>query len=388
MIRKVCVITGSRAEYGHLQWLVNDIAEEPSLVLQMLVTGMHLEEKYGNTYKEIESDGHRIDAKVNIHEIDDSEYGIARSMAMALSEITLSLNSLKPDIIVILGDRFEMMAAAQAAMLNRIPIAHIHGGETTQGAIDEAMRHSITKMSHLHFVAAEVYRKRVIQLGEQPDKVFNFGAPGLCALDRKPLLTKDELSKSLEVELGERFFLVTYHPVTLSDEGGLCGIKNMLAAMETFEDFNIIITAVNSDTGNSVISHAYKEFEKKYSKRVFLVDSLGHHRYLSALKSCSICIGNSSSGIIEAPALQTPTVNIGIRQKGRIMAESIINCDDNKDDIIAAINCALSNDFKNTYKNKVPPYGNGGASTKIKDVLKNCDLSKLLIKKFYDVEGF
>lgn len=385
MKRKICVITGSRAEYGHLQWLIQDIVDDNDLELQLVVTGMHLEKRFGNTYQEIENNGHAITAKIPIDETDDSPVGIAVSMGRCISEMARVLSQLNPDIAVILGDRYEMMAAAQAAFINRIPIAHIHGGETTEGAIDEAFRHSITKMSHLHFVAAEAYRKRVIQLGEDPDRVFNVGAPGLCALDRIPLMSRKELEKSLDFKLGEKFFLVTYHPVTLSNDDPALGIQEMLKALDAFPDIKIIITAVNSDTGNKKIESIYHAYANNNPERVFLINNLGHHRYLSALKECSLCVGNSSSGIIEAPALGTPTLNIGERQQGRLRATTIIDCAAKKNEIISCINKAMNPDFIDTAKKIPAPYGYGGASLKIKNILKNHNMSGIIIKKFYDL---
>ena len=386
MTRKVCVITGSRAEYGHIQWLMKDIKDDPRLQLQIIITGMHMEPAFGNTYQEIEQDDHVIDRKIPVNETDDSVDGIATSMAMALRNIAVALTELSPDIVVLLGDRFEVMAAAQAAMLNRIPIAHLHGGETTEGAMDESMRHSITKMSHLHFVAAEDYRRRVIQLGESPERIFNFGAPGLCALNRTVLPNREQLEQSINFELGENYFLVTYHPVTLSDDDEITGISNLLAALDNFKEFKIVITAVNADIGNKSISDAYKKFVSRNNDRVLLVDNLGHQRYLSALKYSSVCLGNSSSGIIEAPALNVPTVNIGIRQKGRLRAESVIDCDDSKEGILDALHQALSPDFKKQYQNQIPPYGAGNASEKIKNILAEADLSDVIVKSFYDID--
>lgn len=383
MTRRVCVITGSRAEYGHMRWLVREIADDPRLELQMLVTGMHLEERFGHTYREIEADGHRIDARVPMEENRDDPPGIAASMGHGVAGMGEALAGLAPDIAVILGDRFEMLAAAQAAMVNRIPIAHLHGGEATEGAIDDVMRHAITKMSHLHFVAAEPYRQRVIQMGEHPNRVFNFGAPGLCALERETLFARDELEESMGFPLSDEVFVVTYHPVTLSNDESAYAVDAMLEAIGEYENATVVITGVNADAGNSIIEHKYAEFAATRSGRVHVVAHLGHIRYLSLLCHADVCIGNSSSGVIEAPVIGIPTVNIGTRQKGRLHASTVVNCAPSRESIAGAIEQARQLTDNNQLGRREPPYGSGGASRKIARVVAEFDLAGILVKSFY-----
>lgn len=383
--RRICIATGSRAEYGHLQWLARDIADDPELELQFLVLGMHLAPQYGMTVSEIEADGFSVNEKVDTALASDSPVAIAKSMALALSGAAEALARLAPDILVILGDRYEMMAVAQAALVQRIPIAHIHGGETTEGAFDEAMRHSITKMAHLHFTAAEEYRQRVVQLGEHPGRVFNFGAPGLDTLHRQPLMDFDQLSASIGFDLsGGPLFLITYHPVTLNDDP-TAGIKALLTALDEFPQARILITGVNADTGNSSIAAAFSAFAQANAKRTLVVGSLGHHRYLSALALADMVIGNSSSGLIEAPAVGVPTIDIGDRQKGRLRAKSVIHCPADAPAIAAAMRRGLSTEFRALCRTQTPPYGKGGCSSKIKDVLKEFDLAQHTMKSFYTI---
>ena len=383
--RRICIATGSRAEYGHLQWLAHDIADDSELELQFLVLGMHLAPRYGLTVREIEADGFSVAEKIETALASDSPVAIAKSMALALSGAAEALARLRPDILVILGDRYEMMAVAQAALVQRIPIAHIHGGETTEGAFDEALRHSITKMAFLHFTAAEEYRRRVIQLGEQPERVFNFGAPGLDTLQRQELLSRDALSAAIGFDLsGGPVFLVTYHPVTLADDPA-AGIDALLAALAGYPQARILITGVNADTGNSRVAAAYEGFAHARPDSVRVVGSLGHHRYLSALSVADAVIGNSSSGLIEAPAFAVPTIDIGDRQKGRLRADSVIHCPPQEHAILAAIAQALSARFRARCQSQTPPYGKGGASGRIKNVLKSFDLAGHALKSFHTV---
>lgn len=382
--RRICIATGSRAEYGHLQWLARDIADDSQLELRFLVLGMHLAPQFGLTVREIEADGFVVDEKVETALASDSPVSIAKSMALALSGAAEALARLAPDLVVILGDRYEMMAVAQAALVQRIPIAHIHGGETTEGAFDEALRHSITKMAHLHFTAAADYRRRVIQLGEHPDRVFDFGAPGLDTLHRQTLLDRDALAASIGFALtGGPLFLVTYHPVTLGGDPA-AGIESLLAALAEFPSARILITGVNADTGNSRVAAAYQDFARGRAN-VLVVGSLGHHRYLSALACADAVIGNSSSGLIEAPAFGVPTVNLGDRQKGRLAGASVIQCAEDKAAVVAAIRRALDPAFRALAQAAEPPYGRGGASARIKDVLKTAPLGQAM-KSFHDIE--
>ncbi|MBF0240812.1 MAG: UDP-N-acetylglucosamine 2-epimerase (hydrolyzing) [SAR324 cluster bacterium] len=385
MKRKICVVTGSRAEYGLLYWLMHEIRQDHELELQIIVTGMHLSPEFGWTFRQIEADGFELSAKVEMLLSSDSPVAIAKSMGLGTIGFADALDRLKPDIMVILGDRYEILAAAQAAMSLRIPIAHLHGGETTEGAIDEAIRHSITKMSHLHFVAAEPYQKRVIQLGEHPDRVFNVGAPGLESATRIDFLNRQAIEESLDFQLGPQNFLVTYHPVTLESSSPEKAIQSLLDALDHFSQAHIIFTKQNSDTDGRVIGLKIDEYVQRHPKRTKSFFSLGQLRYLSTLRQVDVVLGNSSSGIIEAPVFHKATVNIGKRQSGRLKADSIIDSHEDTNSIVSAIQQALSEKFQTHLKHVVSPYGAGNVSIKIKEILKRCDLSNIIFKKFYDL---
>ncbi|WP_330205282.1 UDP-N-acetylglucosamine 2-epimerase [Cyanobacterium sp. Dongsha4] len=390
MSRKICVATGTRAEYGLLYWLMREIQDDSDLTLQILVTGMHLSPEFGSTYKIIEDDGFTISAKVEMLLSSDTPVSVAKSIGVGIMGFADALERLKPDILVVLGDRTEMLAIAQTALILRIPLAHIHGGETTQGAIDEAIRHSITKMSHLHFVAAKEYEKRVIQLGENPEKVFNFGAIGVDNIAKLKLLEREELEESINFKLGNLNFLVTYHPVTLMENNSAQAFDELLIALDNFFSAKIIFTKPNSDPENNIINYKIAQYVSYNKTRAITFNSLGQLRYLSAIKNCDLVIGNSSSGLIEVPFLKKPTINIGDRQKGRLKATSIIDCAEKSKDIIISINKALSFEFQLSLKNVVSPYGQGDVSIKIKNVLKNIQLNNIqlnniIIKKFYDL---
>jgi UDP-N-acetylglucosamine 2-epimerase (non-hydrolysing)/GDP/UDP-N,N'-diacetylbacillosamine 2-epimerase (hydrolysing) len=384
--RKIAIITGSRAEYGLLYWLMREISEDPGLELQVIVTGSHLSPEFGFSYKQIEEDGFIINEKLEILLSSDTAIGMAKSLGLALIGFADAFQRLQPDMIVILGDRYEIMAAAQAAMLMRIPIAHISGGESTEGVVDEAIRHAITKMSHMHFVAAEDYRKRVIQLGENPARVLNYGDPGLDNIKKLPLLSRNELEKEIDFKLGELNFLVAYHPATLEVGNPEDRARELLAALESYPDAHVIMTGSNADTGGRCISRLLKAYACDREGRVSFYTSLGQLRFLSAMKHCQVVIGNSSSGIVETPALKTATVNIGDRQKGRLKAASIIDCRENRQDITAAIDRALSPEFQRQLPGVQSLYGDCNASRRIKEELKHINLDGVLRKKFYDVE--
>lgn len=384
-MRKICIVTGSRAEYGLLYWLMKEIQDDQELELQIIATGMHLSPEFGLTYKVIEEDGFSINAKVEMLLSSDTPVGIGKSIGLGVIGFADVLDRLRPDMLVLLGDRYEILAAAQAAMVARIPIAHLHGGEATEGLIDEAIRHAVTKMSHFHFVAAEPYRQRVIQLGENPEKVLNYGAPGLDNIKRLRLLSKKDFENSIKFRLGKTNFLVTYHPVTLSDQGPKHAIKELFRALDHFKDAKIIFTKPNADTDGRVICQMIDDYMVRQPDRVIATTSLGQLRYLSAIKHVDAVIGNSSSGLIEAPALKKPTINLGYRQNGRLKANSVIDCDENAEAIIAAIQKALSVDFMLTISNVVSPYGEGNASVRIKDYFKNVNFKDILQKKFFDM---
>jgi len=385
MPRKISVVTGSRAEYGLLYWLLKEIDADADLELQLLVTGMHLSAKFGDTFRTIEADGFVVSEKVDIGLDDDTPIAIARAMGRGITGMTEAFGRLRPDIAVVLGDRFEILAAVQAAMLNKIPIAHIHGGEVTEAAMDDAMRHAITKIAHLHFVAAAPYRDRVIQMGEAPERVFLTGAPGL---DNIVYLDLPKL-KALENEVGflfsDNFFLVTYHPATLGDMTPGEAVGELIGALEQFPDIKCVITGANADPGHDAVTRQLTDYAANNKNRVLLRQSLGQRNYLSAMKYCSAVIGNSSSGIIEAPAMKTPSVNVGNRQKGRLRSSSVIDCIEERTAITAAINKALDPNFINSAFTDADHYGQAGASKAIKDVLKKASLEGLLAKNFHDV---
>jgi UDP-N-acetylglucosamine 2-epimerase (non-hydrolysing)/GDP/UDP-N,N'-diacetylbacillosamine 2-epimerase (hydrolysing) len=382
--RKICVVTGTRAEYGLLYWLMKEIEQDPDLELQIVATGMHLSPEFGMTFKVIEEDGFRIDAKVEMLLSSDTPVGIAKSIGLGVIGFADALERLKPDLMVILGDRFEILAAAQAAMVAKIPIAHIHGGERTEGLIDEAIRHAVTKMAHLHFVANEEYRRRVIQLGEHPNRVFNFGAPGIDNIVKLRLLSKEEFEEEIGFELGSLNFLVTYHPVTLEQTDPRESMKTLLCALDEFPDAKIIITKPNADTYGRGISQVIDHYGRQHPGRVYVSTSLGQIRYLSAIRHVDVVIGNSSSGIVEVPVFKKPTVNIGNRQKGRLAGDTVIHCPEKKEDIVHAIRKALSPEFQQTLRHARSLYGEGHTSEKIKRVLKEVNVSDLIAKPFYD----
>ncbi|MEY4719093.1 MAG: hypothetical protein RL563_1711 [Pseudomonadota bacterium] len=385
--RRLCVVTGSRADYGLLYWLMKDIQADPDLQLQIIATGMHLSPEFGLTWQNIVSDGFEIDRKVEMLLSSDTPVGIAKSTGLGIIGFADALAELQPDILIILGDRFEIFAAAQAAMHLRIPIAHIHGGELTEGAVDDAIRHAISKISHLHFTAAESYRQRVIQLGEQPDRVFNVGAIGLDNIDRLSLLGKRELEEALDFKLGHRNLLVTFHPVTLENATAQEQLAQLLEALDAFEDTHIIFTHSNADAEGRIISKMLENFRALHPDRVATYVSLGSLRYLSTMRHVDAVVGNSSSGIIEAPALKVPTINIGDRQKGRLLAESVLSCLPLAEDIRQMMTIAFSDSFKKRIQTQTNPYGDGGASLTIKQHLKRTSLENLLKKSFYNLSA-
>jgi GDP/UDP-N,N'-diacetylbacillosamine 2-epimerase (hydrolysing) len=383
-LKKILVVTGTRAEYGLLRWVIDGIAKSNLLELQLCVTGMHLSPEFGLTYKEIEKDGYSMDSKVEMLLSSDTAGGVTKSMGLGLIGFADEFERLKPDLILILGDRYEIMCAAMAATIARIPIAHLHGGEATEGLIDEPIRHSVTKMSHLHFVAAEEYRNRVIQLGEHPCSVFNVGGLGVDNILKLDLLSRDELEKSLSFKLGVKNVLVTFHPVTLENKTSGMQMGELLSALDKLIDFKIIFTMPNADTDGREIFHLIESFCRRNENAVAFT-SLGQIRYLSCLKHFDVVIGNSSSGLLEVPSFKIPTINIGDRQKGRIKADSVIDCEPTEKEISEAITKAISKKFEESCKHAVNPYGTGGASELIVNKIEETDFSNLLKKKFYDL---
>ena len=381
--RKVCVITGTRAEYGLLYWLMKEIQSDKDLQLQLIVTGMHLSSEFGLTYKEIEKN-FKIDKKVEMLLSSDTVLGISKSMGLAQISFSEAYEELAPDILIVLGDRYEIFSAVSSAMISRIPIAHISGGEVTEGVIDEAIRHAITKMSHLHFVSTEEYKNRVIQLGEHPNRVFNLGAIGIDNINKLKLFSKNEFVKSIDFSLNKKNILVTFHPVTLEKSTSKEQFQELLNSIDELEDTNIIFTKSNSDTDGRVINQMIDAYVSRNNNAVSFI-SMGQVRYLSALKFVDAVVGNSSSGLTEAPIFGIGTINIGDRQKGRINLVSVINCNPTKESISNAFNELYSERFQKVLSIVKSPYGNGGTSEKIKNIVKNFDLNNILKKSFYDV---
>lgn len=381
-MKKVAVFTGTRAEYGLLSWLMRDIHNAPDLDLQIIVSGTHLSPEFGCTYKDIERDGFAIDEKIEILLSSDSPVGVAKSMGLGVLGFADSIQRLAPDVLVILGDRFEALAAAQTAMILRVPVLHLHGGEITEGAYDDPIRHAITKLSYLHAVSTDTHRDRVIQLGEHPDRVQNVGAIGLDHLKRTDLMSRQALQDSLGFNLGRAFFLVTYHPVTLANEQAEDSFRELLKALDRFPWYNIIITYPNADDGGRKIIPLIEEYSNGNPNRVLAIKSLGQLRYLSAIKHCVAVIGNSSSGIIEVPSFAKPTVNIGVRQKGRMSASSVLSCSPNEIHIASCIKSCLQLDLEEL-KQVVNPYGSGNTSEKVLQMIDSTDFGAT--KTFYDL---
>lgn len=383
--RKICVVTGTRAEYGLLRWIIQFINDDPDLELQIIATGMHLSPEFGLTYKSILEDGFTISKKIEVLLSSDSPIGLSKSMGLGMISFAEAYADLNPDVILVLGDRFEIFAAVSSAMVSRIPVAHIHGGEATEGLIDEPIRHSITKMSHIHFTATEEYRKRVIQLGERPERVFNTGTPGLDNIARLKLLNKEEFQKAIDFNIGDNCFLITFHPVTLETGTASEQFDELIQALDSFSEFKIIFTMPNADTEGRIIIEKIQKYVASYPKRAVSFVSLGQLRYLSALQFVTMVIGNSSSGLSEVPGFKIPTINIGERQRGRIKAESVIDCEPEKGAIVRAINQGLSSDFQLILEKVQNPYGSAGASKKIVDLLKSVNLKNILKKEFYNL---
>lgn len=383
-MRKICFVTGTRAEYGLLSRLMRLVKEDKDLLLQVIATNMHLMPEYGETYKEIEKDGFTIDKKVYMHKPSDDAHGIISSMAEEMQGMNDALSELKPDILVLLGDRYEILVAAQVALIHRIPIAHIHGGEVTEGAFDDAIRHSVTKMSSLHFTSCEEYRHRVIQMGEQPSRVFDVGSLGVENIKAVPLMTKDELEASLDFKIDTQTILVTYHPVTLGGDPAK-DIREFLDALDQFKDLKVIFTMPNSDTGRDAIALAVENYVEKHSNRAKVYTSLGLRRYLSTLQFVKATVGNSSSGIIEVPSFGIPTLNIGDRQKGRLASKSVVNCGTSKDEVIAGLKLCLSEEMQKAAKTYENPYAKPDTANLIYQELKNVELAGLNLKTFYDL---
>jgi len=385
-MKKICVITGTRADYGLLRPLINKIKEDSEFTLQLIATGMHLSPEFGLTYSEIEGDGLHIDEKLEVLLSSDSSVGISKSMGLAMISFSEVFDRLKPDLLVVLGDRYEAFAAVSAAVVAKLPVAHLHGGETTEGAFDEAFRHSITKMSYLHFTSMEQYRQRVIQLGEHPSRVFSVGALGVDSIMQLRLYEKEELEDAIGFKLDAKTLLVTYHPVTLEKSTAERQFTELLNALDKVKDIKIIFTKANADTDGRIINELVDQYVSKNGEKAVAFTSMGQVRYLSAMKYSSAVVGNSSSGILEAPSFRVPTVNIGDRQKGRVQAKSVINCTPREDGILEAINLAISEDFREKIRTIDNPYGDGNAALRIIQEIKKCLNQEIILKKtFYDI---
>jgi GDP/UDP-N,N'-diacetylbacillosamine 2-epimerase (hydrolysing) len=384
MSRKVCVVTGTRAEFGLLRWLMQEIDASDSLILQVIATGTHLSPEFGSTYREIEQAGFNIDAKVEMLLSADTASAVTKSMGLGLIGYADAYARLAPELIVLLGDRFEIFAAAAAAMIAGIPIAHLHGGETTEGAFDEAIRHSITKMAHLHFVAAEDYRKRVIQLGEQPERVFLVGGLGIDAIKRTTLMTREALEASLNFAFGPRNLLITFHPVTLESQSSAHQMSELLTALDDLKETHLIFTMPNADTGGRELMAMVDAFVNTHpNARAY--SSLGQLRYLSCMQFVDGVVGNSSSGLAETPSMGIGTIDIGDRQRGRLRAASVIHCEPRNEQISQALRKLFRPTFKASLAQVLNPYGTGGASQRIVEVLATHPLDQLIKKKFHDI---
>lgn len=384
-MKTICVVTGTRADYGLLRWVMQGIIKSSSLKLQVVGTGMHLSPEFGLTVNEIKSDGFVIDRYVEMLVSSDTPAGVTKSIGLGLIGFADVFTELEPDLVLVLGDRYEIMAAAISAMIARVPIAHLHGGEATEGSIDEAIRHSITKMSHLHFVATDEYRKRVIQLGETPSSVFQVGGLGIDNIRNLKLLTRDTLEECLELQFKQKNLLVTFHPATLEDKSCHHQMAELLAVLQKLKNTYIIFTLPNSDTDGRVLFKQIKIFVSQH-KNSSMFTSLGQLRYLSCIAQVDAVIGNSSSGLTEVPSFQKVTINIGDRQRGRLKAKSVIDCAPEQSAIMSALQKAYSDEFQNELKNVVNPYGEGGASESIVKVLESANLDNIIKKSFYNLE--
>lgn len=387
MKKTISILTATRAEYGLLKPIIKKLLKVPEFEIRVVVTGTHLSPEFGLTYREIATDKIDIDEEIEILLSADTPSAISKSMGIAMISFADYFKKINPDMIVILGDRYETLAVAIVAMNQKIPIAHLYGGDTTEGALDESIRHAITKLSYLHFTSTQECYKRVIQLGENPERVFCVGSTGIENILNEKLLSKKDIEKSINYKLTKPYAIVTFHPVTLEDNKSMNQIKAILDACTSFKNMIFIFTKTNADTNGRIINKMIDDFVEKYDNTIAFT-SLGMIRYLSVLKYCDMVIGNSSSGLTEAPSFGVPTINIGERQKGRLQTDSVINCKPNKDDIQRSIELALSDDFKTKAKNTINPYGDGNTSSKIVETIKSYILDNKinLKKKFYDCE--
>jgi UDP-hydrolysing UDP-N-acetyl-D-glucosamine 2-epimerase len=384
MPRRVCVATTSRADYGPLYWLLHELHQVPEIDLRVLVSGAHLSSSHGNTETMLMADGLPIAARVDMLLAGDSPVPLTKSMGVGLIGLADALDAVDPDIQVVLGDRYEILLVAAAALMRGIPLAHIAGGQVTEGAFDESIRHAVTKLAHLHFVSTEDFRRRVIQLGEDPDRVWTVGALGLDQIRRRPLLERDELETELGHRLGDPTLLVTYHPATRG-MSPVDGARELITALDRIPRATVVFTATNADPGGQAITKIIGAWTDANPTRAHVHSTLGSTRYLSLMREADVVVGNSSSGLIEAPALHTPTVNIGDRQRGRPTAAAVISCPESAPAIVDAIGCALTPEFRQLAVSTTSPYGDGHAAPRIREVLANVDLDGVLTKRFHDL---
>jgi len=385
--RKICFFTGTRAEYGIMSRLMRMVADAPQCELQIIATNMHLSPEFGLTYKEIEADGFSINKKVEMLLSSDTPNGTVKSMGLGTIGFADALEDLAPDLTVILGDRYEMLAAAQACLIYKIPIAHLFGGEITEGAYDDAFRHAITKLSHLHFTSTEEYRQHIIQMGEQPDRVFYVGALGVNNIKNEQVMSLEELKENLDFDLGNRFLLVTFHPVTMETHTAAGQCDDLLKALDEVSDkYKLLFTLPNSDTDGRIIISKVEDYVAAHPDRSLAVTSLGRKRYYSALKYAAAVIGNSSSGLVEAPSFHIPTLNIGDRQAGRTRGKSVMDVAASYQDMRLGLQQVLSEEFQSLAKTAVNPYEKEGTLEAIFDVISNRPLEGLINKKFYQYD--
>ncbi len=382
--RKICFVTGARSDYGLLHFLLKMAVKDSAFKVQILVTGSHLSKDHGLTFSEIENDGFRIDLRVDMLISDDTSAGVVKSMGVGMIGFAEAYKELTPDLLVVLGDRYEILVAVSAALIYQIPVAHISGGELTEGAVDDSIRHAITKLSNIHFTATKEYRQRVIQMGENPSRVFNIGEVGLDYITHTKLLSKREVEKQTGFTFGNKNILVTFHPETIGDKSAILQISEILKAFEKHKDMNIVFTKPNADMDGKIIWEECLKYQRRYPKRIFTFVSLGRHRYLSMMKYMDAVVGNTSSGIVEAPSLHVASINIGSRQTGRIRASSVINVPCTCIAIDKALDKIYSTSYMKVVSNVKNPYGKGNSSLNLLKVLKKTDFKTLLLKKFYD----
>lgn len=386
-MKKIVILTATRAEYGLLKPIMKRLLEDPYYDTRIAVTGMHLSPEFGMTVREIISDNLPVDKKIEIVLSSDTPVALSKSMGLALISFSEYFEECRPDAVMVLGDRYETLAVCCAAMNARIPIFHLYGGETTEGAIDEAIRHSLTKMSYLHFTSTEVYRKRVIQMGEHPNRVFNVGAMGVENALNTPCMSVSELEESIGFTLGEKYAVGTFHPVTLEKATAGKQVEELFAAMDKHKEIRYLFTGANSDTDGRSINQMLENYAK-YNDNFCLVDSLGMRRYLSALKNALFVIGNSSSGLVEAPSFKIPTINIGDRQRGRISGKTVISCEPEQHAIGEALCKAIDTSFREEIRKTENPYGDGHTSERITEIMKDFFVNDRIDikKKFFDIK--